>query len=168
MRSHRVLAALLTSTVLLTGCSERTPTEPLSDPTSTASVSGAAPAARSAPRPLAPRVSENDWPIGTWGGSNLNLTIGAAGAVLEFDCAHGSIDQAFAADASGRFDLAGTFVAESPGPIREDPLPSHPARYSGTTDGRTMTLTVTMTDTEQVFGPFRLSFGTAGRVFKCL
>lgn len=168
MRSLRLLAALLPSAVLLAGCSEKTPTGPYAGRAGEASAFTAAAPARSAPRPLVPRVSEADWPIGTWGGSNLNLTIGAAGAVLEFDCAHGSIDQAFAADASGRFDLAGTFVAESPGPIREDPLPSHPARYSGTTDGRAMTLIVTVTDIGQVFGPFRLSFGTAGRIFKCL
>ena len=153
---------------LLAGCSQRTPTGPIADSAAGASTSGAITIARSAPRPLAPRAPETGGPIGTWGGSSLNLTIGAASALLEFDCAHGSIDQPFAADASGRFDLAGTFVAESPGPIRPDPLPVHPARYSGTTDGLTMTLTITLADTGQVLGPFRLTFGTAGRVFKCL
>ena len=160
----RILAALALPAVLGAGCSERTPTGPVAGAVSAAS---AVPSARSSPRPLAPRAPDTDKPIGTWGGDNANLTIGSSSAVIEFDCAHGTIDQPFAADSSGHFDLGGTFAPEGPGPVRLDPPPTHPARYSGSTNGATMTLAVTLTDSGQVFGPFVLTYGTAGRVFKC-
>jgi hypothetical protein len=168
VRALRLFAALLSCAVLPAACSERTPTGPAGNTASGAAPSGVGTAARLAPRPLAPRATETNGPIGTWGSSGLNLTIGAASAVLEFDCAHGSIDQPFTVDSAGRFDLAGTFVAESPGPIGPGPLPTHLARYSGTTDGRAMTLTITLADTGQVLGPYRLTLGQAGRVVKCL
>ena len=168
MRPPRILAALSFPTLLVAGCSERTPT----GPAATAGAAGTAAAStvqsgRSSPRPLAPRAAESDGPIGTWGGNDTNLTIGLSSAIIEFSCAHGTINQPFAANASGLFDLAGTFVKEGPGPVR-DPLADHPARYLGSTNGATMTLNVTLTDTGETFGPFVLTFGKAGRVFKCL
>ncbi|HJW13640.1 MAG TPA: hypothetical protein VJ776_03035 [Thermoanaerobaculia bacterium] len=98
----------------------------------------------------------------------MNLTIGQASALIVYDCAHGSIDQPFAANAQGQFDLAGTHVPETPGPIRDVPPVAHPARYTGTTDGRTMTMTVTLTDTGQVLGTFTLTLGKTGHIVKCL
>jgi len=98
----------------------------------------------------------------------VNLTIGRASALVEYDCAHGTIDGSFMVDAGGRFDLAGTHVPESGGPVGAGGQPAHPARYTGSTDGKTMTLTVTLTDTGQVLGPFTLTFGIAGRIVKCV
>jgi len=43
-----------------------------------------------------------------------------------------------------------------------------PARYRGTIEKQTMTLRVMLADTPQEFGPFSLTFGVSGRVFKCL
>ena len=106
--------------------------------------------------------------IGTWGGQDLTVTVGAASAILSYPCAHGTIDQPFVADTNGHFDLVGTHVPESPGPIREGGLPSHPARYIGVVEGKTMTFTVTETDTGQTFGPFVLKLGVAVRILKCL
>lgn len=99
----------------------------------------------------------------------MNLTVGMAGGVIEYDCAHGTIDVPFAIDGAGHFDLAGTHVAESFGPIRDDKPPIvHPARYSGSTDGTTMMLTVTLADTGGVLGPFKMTRGVAARIVKCL
>jgi hypothetical protein len=107
--------------------------------------------------------------IGTWGGEHVRITIGATSAILVYDCAHGTIDQAFVVDPAGRFDLVGTHVPESPGPVREDKPPvAHPARYAGSTDGKTLTFSITLTDSGQSFGPFTLSLGAPGRLFKCL
>ena len=93
----------------------------------------------------------------------------ATGGTVEYDCAHGTIDQPFVADPSGRFDLAGTHTREHGGPIRigekED---KRPARYTGMTDRRTMTLTVTLTGTNERIGTFTLTHGQIGRIVKCL
>lgn len=104
-----------------------------------------------------------------WGGEHIRLLLTESGGSLEYDCAHGQIDQAFAADGDGRFDVRGTHTREHGGPIREDEeADTHPARYSGTTDGRTMTLTVTLLDSGEPVGTFKLAHGEAGRILRCL
>jgi hypothetical protein len=113
--------------------------------------------------------SESTVPSGTWGGDHVLMTVSAAGASAEFDCAHGTIDGPLALDSSQRFDVAGTFVQEHGGPIRVDEtIAAVPARYSGTSRHGTMTLTITLTSGGQSLGPFELTFGQQGRVFKCL
>lgn len=164
-----VLLALASAALFTVACSETTPTSPAPEVNRAASPSSATAAARMLPRALAPRPWEGPGLVGTWGGDRLNLTIGMTSGVLEYDCAHGTIDAAFATDALGRFDLAGTHVPEYPGPIRDDKPPIvHPARYSGSTDGTTMTLTVSISDTGEMLGPYRLTRGTAVRILKCL
>jgi hypothetical protein len=97
------------------------------------------------------------------------LLLTEPGGSLEYDCAHGRIDQVFAADREGRFDLRGTHTREHGGPIRDDEEPdTHPARYSGTTDGSTMLLTVTLLDSGEHVGTFKLTRGRAGRILRCL
>ncbi len=108
-------------------------------------------------------------PSGAWGGTGISLAVNAEGATVEFDCAHGTISGGPPTiNADGRFEAAGAFVRERPGPVRVDETPdSRPARYSGTTDGRTMTLTITLTESGQIIGPFELTFGRTPRLFKC-
>ena len=107
--------------------------------------------------------------FGSWGGEHITMEIAAGGATIEYDCANGTIDGFFVIDGSGRFDLTGVHVREQGGPVQDGvPPDAHPARYVGRTDGRTMSLTVTMTDTDQVVGTFALVRGVPGQVFKCL
>jgi len=164
---------LLAATALLPfACTDTSPTGP--SPSSatgvrTAGTTAVVPAHESAPRALSPRQSARDGMIGTWGGQHVRITIGSASSILVYDCAHGTIDQAFNLDPAGRFDLVGTLVNEAPGPIREGQLPvTHRALYTGSTDGTTLTFSLTLTDTGQVLGPFTVIFGAPGRVLKCL
>lgn len=162
--------SLLAALALSVGCADRSPTGPVI----AAAVEGATEAASSPGRASAPRIVGPRSPvatglIGTWGGDHVRATVGAASSILEFDCAHGTIDQPFAVNAAGLFDLAGTFVLESPGPIRDGEEPvRHPARYRGSTEGKTLTFTITLTDSGQIFGPFALALNAPGRIFKCL
>jgi hypothetical protein len=158
---------------LFVACRGQAPTSP-----DTARSEGARSAASSAPgqpprpgtRVVEPRPATGK-PIqaGAWGGDHVNLLLTATGGTLEYDCAHGTIDQPFLTDSSGRFDLAGTHTREHGGPIRigekED---KRPARYTGTTDGRTMTLSVTLTGSNEPLGTFTLTRGQLGRIVKCL
>jgi hypothetical protein len=168
----RRFSALAVIALLPLACADRSPTGPAANAVSgvrTAAETAVVPARESAPRPLAPRQSPNDGMIGTWGGEHVRITIGAASAILVYDCAHGTIDQAFVVDPAGRFDLVGTHVPESPGPVREDKPPvAHPARYAGSTDGKTLTFSTTLTDSGQILGPFTLSLGAPGHLFRCL
>ena len=105
---------------------------------------------------------------GTWGGRHIQLQVRADGAGIEYDCANGAITGALELDAEGRFDLKGTHTQEHGGPARVDEDPdSHPARYEGRDSGQTMTLTVTLTDTNERVGTFTLTLGSEGRIFKC-
>ena len=170
MRTFRRSLILVSAVALSAACTDKSPTTPaMAGIEDTSSQAASSPGRRSAPRSLAPRQSAADGLIGTWGGDHVRVTVGTSSSLLEYDCAHGSIDQPFTVDAAGRFDLAGTHVIETPGPIREGVEPvRHPARYTGSTDGKALTFTVTLTDSNQAFGPFTLALNDPGRVFKCL
>jgi hypothetical protein len=72
-------------------------------------------------------------------------------------------------DRQGQFEVAGTFVREHGGPIRQDEIPdSHPAIYSGLAASAKMALTIRLSDTNAAVGTFTLVSGSSGRVWKCL
>ncbi len=105
---------------------------------------------------------------GVWGGEHVRMNVRADGASIEYDCAHGTIDETLELDAEGRFDAKGTHVREGPGPIRVGKLPpSRPARYTGRVSGDEMSLTLTLTDTSQVVGTYTLTRGSEGFIRKC-
>lgn len=113
--------------------------------------------------PLGPEL------IGSWGGEHILLTVAWDGATVEYDCAYGTVARPIVPDPTGDFDVPGTHVFEHGGPVREDEVPDeHPARYRGWTDGRRMTLSVTLTDTGQVIGPYELRIGSQALLYKCL
>jgi len=156
--------------MLSMACANKTPTGPAAaDIGGASSRAASSPTRGSAPRSLAPRPLTADGLIGTWGGDHVRATVGLASTLLVYDCANGSIDQPFTVDAEGRFVLTGTHAMESPGPIPvgDEPV-RHPARYTGSTDGKVLTFTVTLTDSNQTFGPFTLALNAPGRVLRCL
>jgi hypothetical protein len=110
--------------------------------------------------------SEPSMVPGVWGGDHVLLTIAEASAHLEFDCAYGEIPTRLPAPP---FSIAGTFVREHGGPVREGEKPdTHPALYVVSTSGSVMTLTIRLTDSGETIGTFTLTRGVSGRVFKCL
>jgi hypothetical protein len=111
---------------------------------------------------------QNRVAIGNWGGQNIRLEVTEAGAQLQFSCAHGNIDLPLTLDHDGNFSVKGTIVAEAMGPLREDNPPKpQPATYSGTVHDQTMTLTITITGSNEKPGTYSLEQGKPGRVFKC-
>lgn len=104
-------------------------------------------------------------PKGEWGGEHVSLTVEEAGGTIEFDCAHGSLDEPPMLDAAGRFDVTGRLVTEG-SPVRRDAETARPARYRGESDGQHMSLEVTLEGGENV-GTFSLAKGDPARLFKC-
>jgi len=105
-------------------------------------------------------------PTGDWGGQHVRLTVADAGGTIEFDCAHGSLDEPLLLDPSGRFDVKGRLVAEG-GPVQKDqPENARPARYHGESDGQQMSLQVTLEGGEDG-GTFSLAKGATARLVKC-
>jgi hypothetical protein len=121
-------------------------------------------------------------PEGNWGGQHILLAVSASGAVIEYDCAHGTIDQKIALDKGGRFVATGGHEDEPGGPVQdisavdEDGVissssgPDHhqAARYTGRVTANKMTLTVTLINTGRTIGTFDLIKDAAPRLKKCL
>jgi hypothetical protein len=117
-------------------------------------------------------------PVGAWGGQGVQLNVTEDGAILEYDCAHGTVNQRFEVGEDGKFDLPGTYEDEPGGPtgvvtaMNENGSVSanskgHPARYTGAVSGSEMSLTVTLTDIGRMDGTFRLVRGVTPRLHKC-
>jgi len=106
---------------------------------------------------------------GSWGGPHIGLEITGETARIEYDCAQGTIDEPIVLDRAGRFEATGTHTAEHGGPVRQGEEPeARPARYKGKLNGKTLTLTVILTDSGENAGTFTLTLGAAPRLVKCL
>jgi hypothetical protein len=104
---------------------------------------------------------------GDWGGQHVRVEVSDDGARLEFDAARGVIPRPVTLDGEGRFSAPGTYTREGGGPLREghEPKPQ-PAVYSGVVRGKEMTLNVTLAETKEELGPYTLTLGSRGRVWK--
>jgi hypothetical protein len=106
-------------------------------------------------------------PRGVWGGLHINMVVGARSALIEYDCARGTIDGRLGFDKQGKFEWRGTFTPERGGPIRaDDESRGQPATYSGEIKGNTMTLTMKVSGSDET-ETFTLVKGKAGELFKC-
>ena len=105
-------------------------------------------------------------PTGVWGGQHIHIDVGEKSATIEYDCASGVINGPLNLDANGNFKLRGTHRIERGGPVRADDKPNdHPATYTGSIKGNTMTLTLTVGDSDTE--TFTLEKGKEGELFKC-
>ncbi len=105
-------------------------------------------------------------PNGDWGGEHVRLTVADTGGKVEFDCAHGSLDGPLMLDAGGRFDIKGSLVAEGGPVMKDETVNARPARYRGQTDGKSMSLEVTLDGGESA-GTFSLARNARAKLVKC-
>lgn len=103
-------------------------------------------------------------PLGTWGGDEAGLIVSDAEAHVHIGCTLGDIAGPIPLDSRGGFDVAGTYNVDA---FPVDRGIRHPARFTGRTDGRTLTLAVRLTDTGQAFGPVTLARGVTPRMRNC-
>jgi hypothetical protein len=108
-------------------------------------------------------------PLGAWGGLHAGMVVSDTGAEIEYDCAAGRITVPMILDAHGDFDLPGLYIRMAgPVPANDSLLPTFPARYTGHTDGRTMSLTLTVEGDSVPAQTFSLTYGGNPSVFKCV
>lgn len=106
---------------------------------------------------------------GKWGGEHIGILVSDSSATLEYDCAHGIIDEPIIPDDEGKFEVSGVHVFEHGGPVRIDEVPDeHPALYKGHIVGNKMTMILVITDTETVIDTFSLTRGVNPLIHKCL
>ena len=101
---------------------------------------------------------------GTWGANNAGLLADDTSAHVHIGCTYGDIHQPIVLDMNSRFDVVGEHN------ITAHPVDLgiiHPARFTGSIDGRTMTLTVTLTDTAVTLGPVVLTFEKEPGIVNC-
>ena len=105
---------------------------------------------------------------GPWGALHIRIDVGKNSATIDYDCANGTIEGPLTFDSKGRFTWHGTHRREGPGPIRVGhEFKGSSALYTGSIKGDTMTLTVKLTDSNEVVDTYTLKRGSFGRVFKC-
>ncbi len=109
-------------------------------------------------------------PLGNWGGPHAGMVVSDSGAEIEYDCNAGRVTAPMLLDARGDFDLPGLYLREGPGPVpaNDSLLPKYPARYTGHTDGHTMTFTMTVANDSIPAQNFTLAYGGNPNVLKCL
>jgi hypothetical protein len=106
--------------------------------------------------------------VGLWGGEHISMQVTEQRTTVEYDCAHGTIDQRIALDRRGRFDVSGIQVAEHGGPVRQnEQLAGYPVRFAGQVNGKRMTLRVTNSATKALVGDFTLVYGDEPKLRKC-
>jgi hypothetical protein len=116
----------------------------------------------------APMANNDKLANGVWGGQHIRAEVTDSGADIEFDCAHGTIDQPIVLDGKGSFDVKGKFNTEHPGPVRKDEESNDRlARYVGHVKDQELTLTITDAGTKETIGSFTLTHGSDGRIRKC-
>jgi hypothetical protein len=151
-------------------CSDRATTTsplPMQAGASAESAASRGPAKNSSTRAIDSRGGALPSLQGIWGGDRIALTITAYGAAVEYDCAAGSIDQVFAPDTSGHFDLIGSWWFTPPVLFQDWVPDKRPARYIGVLDGKTITLTVIRLDDGSTLS-YRLAQDAVPRILRCL
>ncbi len=101
---------------------------------------------------------------GTWGGNNAGLIATDSTAHVHIGCESGDAEGPIHVGSGGSFDTTGTFTV---GAYPIGPGVTHPARFRGVVVGKTMQLTVTLTDTARTFGPVALEYGIEPRMGPC-
>lgn len=111
--------------------------------------------------PTAPELT------GQWGGPDADLTLAVSGGSVEYACGEGTIDPSWSLGPGGQWHAAGQHFTGG-GPVPPSGHPPHPAVYAGTLRGDQLTFSVTLTDLDQVLGPFTVIRGRATALNFCL
>jgi len=110
---------------------------------------------------LATRITEVE---GRWGGENAGLIVDNTAVHVHIGCTLGDATGPIRPNPDGRFETVGTYNVDA---YPVDRGITHPARFTGRIAGETMTLTVTLTDTNQVLGPVALIYGKEPKMGPC-
>jgi hypothetical protein len=85
-------------------------------------------------------------PLGNWGGDSSAMIVSDTATHLHIACTYGDVSGRIAFDATGAFDVSGSYM------LRAYPItvgPTVPARFVGRLNGSTLTVTAIVNDTTQ-------------------
>jgi len=157
------------------GCSDKSPTSPMSTTAVAASQEADSPRPAPVARPRNTTTVDarvDPLPPGVWGSAEASLSVGKTGATLEIlslnlpmGSCYGKYGNIIQHVPGGRFSLPGTFtqlIGAYPGKIQ------YPAAYTGILLGDTLSLTVKVPSLNQTFGPYFLVKGVTTNWTPCL
>jgi hypothetical protein len=104
---------------------------------------------------------------GQWGGPEAILTLAPSGGTIEYSCAEGTVDPSWTLTSGGQWRATGQHYTGG-GPVPPGGHPPHPATYTGTVHGNELTFTVTLTDLDQILGPYTVTRGQSSNLIVCL
>lgn len=108
-------------------------------------------------------------PQGNWGGQGISLKIEENGANLQFDCAEAEIQGKIIINDKGFFSINGEYIRNGPGPIRLNmPSRRQNALFEGKISGNIITLSVTLTDSKDKIGDFKVKLDASPVIRRCL
>ena len=105
-------------------------------------------------------------PMGIWGGDHITMTVDAAGAQIEFDCAVGAIVGPISLDSSNHFQVKGIYRSQSPAPMGADASDANNAIYSGVVKGGKLHLDIGIAGRSDHL-IFELTHSQEGHIAKC-
>lgn len=107
-------------------------------------------------------------PLGNWGGDSSGMIVSDTATHLHIACTYGDVSGRIAVDATGGFDVSGSYT------LRAYPItigPSVPARFVGHLSGSTLTVTAIVNDTTQhttvTRGPVTVTLGADAKLGPC-
>ena len=102
---------------------------------------------------------------GMWGGDQARMQVTDNGATIEFGCANGEIAEPISLDGQGRFQVKGSFTAQTPGPSRAvDSVDATNATYNGRVSGDTLQLEITVNGEKH---NYTLTRGKSTKILGC-
>lgn len=108
-------------------------------------------------------------PVSNWGGSGIRISIEQKSVKIGYACADGEIVGRLKVDSRGNFKANGFHIRQRPGPITlDDKSQRQPARFEGKIVGKTMTVSIILTETGENIGNFELKRDVAVRLQRCL
>jgi len=106
--------------------------------------------------------------LGTWGSDSAGMIVSDTSTHLHIKCTFGDMPGRVALNASGEFEVTGTYM------LRAYPIavgPTLPARFVGRVSGADAIVTVTVNDTVQrqtvVLGPVSVRYATQPKLWPC-
>jgi hypothetical protein len=117
---------------------------------------------RASPSPR-PRQVRN----GPWGGDQTNLFVRSDGALVQWDCAHGTINEPLVLTENNTFHVKGTYASEA-GPVHNPPAPEEPAQFFGQIEGDMMTFGMTLENNPSITQVYMLKRGEVVPQHRCL
>jgi len=107
-------------------------------------------------------------PLGNWGGDSSAMIVSDTATHLHIACTYGDVSGRIAIDATGGFDVSGSYMLHAY-PITVGP--SVPARFVGHLSGSTLTVTAIVNDTTQhttvTRGPVSVTLGADAKLGPC-